>query len=116
MSWLSIADAKTAAGGSNTGAFILGYNGVRLDTFAATPSALPATGLASTDRTKVTNGLYSAWGFEQLFYLSGNTNSAAVYSELQTRLNSATVIGTAGIPLGEMNVTRPVDGGPIIPK
>jgi hypothetical protein len=51
-----------------------------------------------------------------LFYLSGNTNSAAVYSELQTRLNSATVIGTAGIPLGEMNVTRPVDGGPIIPK
>lgn len=116
VSWLSVGDAKTAAGNTVTDkAYILGYNGVRLDAFAADVTTLGSTGLAAADRAKVVNGSYTAWGYEQLLYTTGNANAATVFTDLKSRLNSASVIGNAGIPLGEMLVNRQFDGGTVVP-
>jgi hypothetical protein len=115
-SWLSVGDAKKAAGDTaTTKAYILGYNGTRLDTFAGDVTTLGSTGLAAADRAKVVNGSYTAWGYEQLLYTTGSATAATVFTDLKSRLNSASVIGAAGIPIGEMLVNRLSDGGTVVP-
>ena len=116
VSWLSVADAKTAAGNTvTTKGYVLGYNGVRLDTFAGDVTTLGSTGLAAADRAKVVNGSYTAWGYEQLLYPTGNATAQIVFTDLKSRLNSASVIGNAGLPLGEMLVNRQADGSTVVP-
>jgi hypothetical protein len=63
----------------------------------------------------VANGQYTAWNFQQLYYINGTSGASTVFTDLKSRLNSASVIGSAGMALGEMNVNRTVDGGTILP-
>lgn len=113
LSWLSVSDAKNARGNnavSTANAQILGYNGVRLDDLETTAAALASTGLSTNDRAKVANGAYTAWGYENLFHLN-SANQQAVFTQLKSKLSSASVLGAAGLPLGEMNVNRSAGDG-----
>jgi len=113
LSWLSVSDAKSARGNnatSSANAQILGYNGVRLDDLENSSGGLASTGLSTNDRAKVVNGAYTAWGYEQLFH-NNTANQVIVFNDLKSRLNSSSVIGSAGIPLGEMNVNRAAGDG-----
>jgi hypothetical protein len=71
--------------------------------------------MGAADKALVANGQYTAWNFQQLYYINGTSGASTVFTDLKSRLNSASVIGTAGMALGEMNVNRTVDGGTILP-
>jgi hypothetical protein len=60
-------------------------------------------------------GKYSAWSFENLFYV-GTLSGAkkAVYDKLVAVMPAN--LGTAGCSIAEMKVTRVGDGGIIAPK
>lgn len=105
VSFLSLGDAVTAKA---NGAKILGYNGVTLTSIAG-----GATTMDAADKAKVTEGAYTAWGYQQLYRrgdLAGG-DVATVYDGLKN--NIAANLGSAGIALTDMHVTRAYDGGPV---
>lgn len=115
ITWITYNDARTARGtglASARNGEILAYNGVRLDNLAGDN---PPSTVSGTDLEKVTNGAYTAWNFQQLYYVSSRTGTATVFNDLKTRLNNQTLIGSAGVALGSMNVNRTSDGGTILP-
>lgn len=111
MTYLSTSDAGKARGtGSTPNAFILGYNGVRLDNLGDTG----ASTLNTSDKALVTTGKYTFWGYEEFYYLSGNSDSATVYTDLKTRIASGLASSSAGLPLSSMTVQRASDGGTVV--
>ena len=111
ITWLSLSDAKTARdANSNSGAIILGYNGVKLTDFAVAGSG---STLSAADKAKITEGLYTAWGYENMYRANGITtgDKVIVYNALKNNL----VLGTAGIATVDMHVSRSVDGGTVAP-
>jgi hypothetical protein len=113
VSWVGTPDAVTAqlfVSGNATGGRVLAYNGEKLDGIAA-------GALTDADRDKIRTGKYSAWSFEQLFYvgtLASGSAKKAVYDKLVANIPSN--LGTAGVAISTMSVTRTTDGGTIIPK
>lgn len=111
VTWLGIADAGTA---KTAGAVVCGYNGVKLDlnqTVGSTPNTL-----SSADIAKITNGSYTAWGYERMFRTSSVSSDAsklAVYNAIKGAIPAN--LGTAGVPVSSMNVSRPSDGGLVAP-
>ena len=115
ISWVTYNDARSMRGtglASARTAEILGYDGVRLEGLAGDN---PPSNIGAADIAKVANGAYTAWNFQQLYYVSTRPGASTVFSELETRLDNASIIGTAGIPIGAMNVNRATDGGVILP-
>ncbi len=115
ISWVTYNDARTIRGtGLNTArnGEILAYNGVRLDRLAADS---PPSTIDPEDIAKVANGAYTAWNFQQLYYISTEAGASSVFDELKTRLNVQSIIGSAGMTIGAMNVNRTADGGTILP-
>lgn len=109
VSWLGTPDAVTAYN-SGSGGRVLAYNGEKLDGIAA-------GALTDADRDKIRTGKYSAWSFEQLFYvgtLASGSAKKAVYDKLVANIPSN--LGTAGVAISTMSVTRTTDGGTIMPK
>jgi hypothetical protein len=107
-SYLTISDALAATGyvpatgawtpGAGEGAIPMTYNGVRY----------------SEDNVK--NGVYTLWGYQQLYLGSSPT---AVENTFDTALRAAVPsnMGSAGIPIPDMNVDRVGgDGGLVLPK
>ena len=107
VTWLSLSDAATARAG---GAKILGYNGVILSDYATSGT------VSAADKAKITGGVYTAWGFENMYRRNDVTSGdiKTVYDTIKSNLASS-LTGTAGIPLTDMKVTRSVDGGTISP-
>jgi hypothetical protein len=109
VSFLSASDCVSAR---VAGARILGWNGSTM------ASLNTQTTIDTTDLAKVTEGQYSAWGFENLYYAGSlSTDENTVYTAIKTGIpTTLTAAGyTPGIPLSLMNVTRPNDGAPIAP-
>jgi hypothetical protein len=110
VTWLSVGDAKTAR---NAGGIVCGFNGVRLDAFGNQSYTGDLTD--ATDIAKVTEGAYTAWGFQQMYCrndaYSGNVKK--VYDEIKAAIPAE--ISTAGIALTAMHVGRPSDGGTVTP-
>jgi len=105
VSWLSLSDAATAR---TNGAKILGYNGVILSDYAT-------SGIVSaTDKAKITNGAYTAWGYENMYIRNDgySGDKKTVYDAIKGNL---VLSGNAGIALGDMLVGREVDGGTVAP-
>lgn len=109
ITFLSAADAVPAR---VAGAKVLGWNGSTLSSLN--------TGLVvdSTDLAKITEGQYSAWTFQNLYYngsLSGDEN--LVYTAIKNGIPTSLVAAgyVPGLPSGIMNVSRPDDGAPIAP-
>ena len=115
LTWITYSDALGARGtgfASARNAEVLGYNGVTLP--GLTGDSPPST-MGAADKALVANGQYTAWNFQQLYYINSTSGASTVFTDLKSRLNSASVIGSAGMALGEMNVNRTVDGGTILP-
>lgn len=113
VSWISLSDAKAArdTGGNGLGAKILGYNGVILSDFAADLTG--SSTLTANDTAKITNGSYTAWGYENMYRANGiaSGDKVTVYNGIKNNL----VLGTAGIATSAMNVSRSSDGGTVAP-
>lgn len=107
VTWVSVNDAVNAR---NNGAVFCGYNGVRLDGIAAS-----GTTLTAADRAKVTEGYYTAWSYEQMYRRNDITSGdiVTVYDGIKNAIPSN--LGAAGIPLTDMKVGRPFDGGVVAP-
>jgi len=104
VSWISAGDAAPARA---AGAVILAYNGVMLDGFAA-------NGLLSAgDQDKITQGVYTAWSYQQMYRRSDITagDKVAVYNDIKNNLQ----LGVSGLAVSVMAVGRPVDGGVVTP-
>jgi hypothetical protein len=111
VSWLGTGDAVSAqnfVSGNATGGRVLSYNGEKLDGVAS-------GGLNAADKLKIALGKYSAWSFEQLFYVGTLTGARkTVYDKLVAVIPAN--LGTAGCSMAEMQVVRATDGGVIAPK
>ena len=68
----------------------------------------------ATDRAKVTEGQYSMWGFENLYYTGSlSTDENTFYTQVKTGITSRlTANPIEGLPLTSMHVSRPDDGAP----
>jgi hypothetical protein len=123
VTWVSLNDANTAR---TNGAVVCGFNGVKLDNFAAGTFASGNStfnALTAADKAKVTEGAYTAWGYQNLYARSGiltgtagsnNAKNNSVYLGIKAALTS-TNIGTAGLPISEMKASRPDDGATVQP-
>ena len=111
ISWLGTGDAVTSqlfVSGNATGGRVLSYNGEKLDGVAS-------GALNAADKLKIALGKYSAWSFEQLFYVGTLTGARkTVYDRLVAVMPAN--LGTAGCSMAEMQVVRATDGGVIAPK
>jgi hypothetical protein len=107
VTWLSLNDAVTARG---NGAVICGYNGVKLTDIAAAGSTMSAA-----DKAKVTEGVYTAWSFQQMYRRNDITagDAKTVYDGIKAAIPAN--LGAAGIALTDMHVGRPGDGGTVAP-
>ena len=112
ISWLGTGDAVTAqniVSGAATGGRVLSYNGEKLDGVAA-------GALSTADKLKIALGKYSAWSFENLFYVGTLSGAKKVVHDKLVAVMPAN-LGTAGCSIAEMQVTRVGgDGGIIAPK
>ena len=107
VTWLSLNDAVSARG---NGAIFCGYNGVKLDGIAASGSTMSVA-----DKAKVTGGLYTAWGYQQMYRRGDITTGDAVtvYNGIKTNIGSN--LAAAGLPTTDMAVVRSFDGGTVAP-
>lgn len=115
LTWITYSDARTARGTGNASARtaeVLGYNGVILPGLSGNN---PPSTMGAADKELVANGRYTAWNFQQLYYINATPGASTVFNALKTALNDSNVIGSAGMALGEMQVNRTVDGGTILP-
>jgi len=107
VTWLSLNDAVTARG---NGAIFCAYNGVKLDDIAASGSTMSVA-----DKAKVANGLYTAWGYQQMYRRGDITTGDAVTVYNGIKTNIASNLAAAGIAIADMNVNRSFDGGTVAP-
>lgn len=115
LTWITYSDARNARGSASASARtaeVLGYNGVIL---AGLAGDNPQETISAADRALVANGSYTAWNFQQLYFNNATSGASIVFNELKSRLNNASIIGSAGMALGEMQVNRTVDGGTMLP-
>ena len=96
ITYLSTGDAATAMSGG--AAKELSYNGVTLE--------------ASAPYTSLLEGKYTFWGYEHLMYKSTlDATKKGVATKLATQIHDT----DATIKIGDMQVSRPTDGGLITP-
>ena len=109
VSFLATADAITARTG---GAVILGYNGVKLDGIAGGAGALSAS-----DKTKITEGAYTAWSYQQLYKRTDITagDTFSVWTALNGAIPAAIDSTSSGVKMDDMVAGRTYDGGPVAP-
>ena len=112
ITWLSSADSLNAA---TAGGKILSFNGVSVTPITAAGSYL-SSGFNEADFKKIASGAYSAWSYQHLYYhgsLSSNENTW--YSNMKSTWIPAGLQTTSnGVRLGDVTVSRPDDGFPIV--
>jgi len=103
VTWLSLNDAKTAVAG---GATLASFDGVGL-TFTGGD-------MTESDKTKIYNGQYTAWNFQQFYHrLDQDTDTKALYDLIFNAIPAN--LATAGLQNADMKVGRGTDGGVINP-
>jgi len=112
ITWLSSADSLVAA---TAGAKILGYNGVLVTPITSVGSYL-SSGFSEADFKKIATGAYSPWSYQHLYFhgsLSGNEQTW--YNAMKaTWIPSGLQTTSNGVRLGDLTVSRPDDGFPIV--
>ena len=112
ITWLSSADSLVAA---TAGAKILSYNGVLVTPITSVGSYL-SSGFNEADFKKIATGAYSPWSYQHLYYhgtLSANEQSW--YNAMKTTwIPSGLQTTSNGVRLGDVTVSRPDDGFPIV--
>jgi hypothetical protein len=98
VAWLGITDSTTAV---TNGAVRLSYEGVMYD---------------GTNANLIYEGLYTGWGYLHMYAPSGLTTEEGIFRDnLATQLQDTNVLGTAGLPINLMNVSRGNDGATVGP-
>jgi hypothetical protein len=112
LTWLSTADSLNAA---NAGAKILAYNGVKVTPIASAGSYL-GSGFNEADFKKIATGAYSAWSYQHLYYHGSlSPNEQIWYDAMKNTYIPQGLRTTAnGVRLGDVSVSRPDDGFPIV--
>ena len=112
LTWLSSADSLQAAA---AGGKILSYNGVSVTPITASGSYL-SSGFSEADFKKIATGAYSAWSYQHLYYHGSlSTNENTWYTNMKSTWIPAGLQTTSnGVRLGDVTVSRPDDGFPIV--
>jgi len=112
ITWLSSADSLVAAA---AGAKILGYNGVLVTPITSVGSYL-SSGFSEADFKKIATGAYSPWSYQHLyFHGSLSANEQSWYDAMKaTWIPSGLQTTSNGVRLGDLTVSRPDDGFPIV--
>ena len=112
ITWLSSADSLVAA---TAGAKILSYNGVLVTPITSVGSYL-STGFSEADFKKIATGAYSAWSYQHLYYHGSlSANEQSWYNAMKTTwIPSGLQTTSNGVRLGDVTVSRPDDGFPIV--
>jgi len=112
LTFLSSADSLQASG---NGAKILAYNGVSITPIASAGSYL-SSGFSEADFKKIATGAYSAWSYQHLYYHGSlSANEQTWYDNMKTTWIPGGLQTTAnGVRLGDLSVSRPDDGFPIV--
>jgi hypothetical protein len=112
LTWLSTADAKNAA---DAGGKILAFNGVKVTPITAAGS-YQNSGFNQADFEKIATGAYSPWSYQHLYYHGSlSANEQTWYDAMKaTYLPSGLQITSNGVRLGDVTVSRPDDGFPIV--
>ena len=112
ITWLSSADSLVAA---TAGAKILGYNGVLVTPITSVGSYL-SSGFSEVDFKKIATGAYSPWSYQHLyFHGSLSANEQSWYNAMKTTwIPSGLQTTSNGVRLGDVTVSRPDDGFPIV--
>jgi hypothetical protein len=112
ISWLSSADSLVAA---TAGAKILSYNGVLVTPITSVGSYL-SSGFSEADFKKIATGAYSPWSYQHLyFHGSLSANEQSWYDAMkETWIPSGLQTTSNGVRLGDVTVSRPDDGFPIV--
>jgi hypothetical protein len=98
VAWLGITDSTTAV---TNGAVRLSYEGVMYD---------------GTNANLIYEGLYTGWGYLHMYAPSGLSTEEGIFRDnLATQLTDTNVLGTAGLPINLMNVSRGNDGATVGP-
>ena len=112
ITWLSSADSLVAA---TAGAKILGYNGVLVTPITSVGSYL-SSGFSEADFKKIATGAYSPWSYQHLYYHGSlSANEQSWYDAMKaTWIPSGLQTTSNGVRLGDLTVSRPDDGFPIV--
>jgi hypothetical protein len=112
ITWLSSADSLVAA---TAGAKILAYNGVLVTPITSVGSYL-SSGFSEADFKKIATGAYSPWSYQHLyFHGSLSANEQSWYDAMKaTWIPSGLQTTSNGVRLGDLTVSRPDDGFPIV--
>ena len=112
ITWLSSADSLVAA---TAGAKILSYNGVLVTPITSVGSYL-SSGFSEADFKKIATGAYSPWSYQHLyFHGSLSANEQSWYNAMKTTwIPSGLQTTSNGVRLGDVTVSRPDDGFPIV--
>lgn len=112
LTWLSTADALNAA---TAGAKIIAYNGVKVTPIATAGSYL-SSGFSEADFKKIATGAYSPWSYQHLYYHGSlSANEQIWYDAMKsTYIPSGLQLTSNGVRLGDVSVSRPDDGFPIV--
>ncbi len=112
ITWLSSADSLVAA---TAGAKILGYNGVLVTPITSVGSYL-SSGFSEADFKKIATGAYSPWSYQHLyFHGSLSAKEQSWYDAMKaTWIPSGLQTTSNGVRLGDLTVSRPYDGFPIV--
>jgi hypothetical protein len=106
VTWLSVNDA---VGARDVGAIFCAYNGAKLDGIAVSGPTMTAADLA-----KVTEGVYTAWGYENMYYrgdITAGSDEEKVHDGIKAFI--PTNLASAGVALTSMHVARSSDGGTV---
>jgi hypothetical protein len=107
VSYISLNDAVTARA---AGATLCSFNGVSL---AVTDAG--NTEMTAADKSKVYEGTYSAWNFQQLYRkTTASAETIALYASIAGAI--PTNLGSAGLTTTAMQCARSNDGGIINPQ
>jgi hypothetical protein len=115
LTWISAGDAVTSRNG---GAYVCAFNGVRLNDFGnALKGGTYEKILSDADKGKIYNGSYTGWGYERLYRRNDATSGdiVTVYTDIKNALLVPANLGSAGLVIGDMHVSRSVDGGTVAP-
>jgi len=114
MTFLSTADSANAAA---AGGRIIAFNGVKVTPGATGTNNFNNSGFSEADYNAIAQGSYSPWSYQHLYYHGSlSANEGAWYTAMKSTWLPQGLQTTAnGLRLGDMQVSRPDDGFPIVP-
>ena len=114
LTWLSTADSRNAA---SAGARILAFNGEKVTPLSSSDTNnYNLSGFNQADFFKIAKGSYSPWSYQHLYYHGSlNANETTWYNGMKTTwIPQGLQLTANGLKLGDMQVSRPDDGFPIV--